>query len=189
MNLNSAKTVLFDVCTMFFGADRVIWAEQGNTKPKLPYVTIKFRDVQRSAFPIEKDGNRYYECSVPADINLYSMGKERKPSSGRSSKVYENTIVSDFMDFFNFLDSESCVDLIAGKGMDISLNSAVRDLSELENDSSYRYRAMAEVLVSFALEADGKYGISSMTSIPNDSGGGSKELAEDQEVIEEVEFE
>ena len=136
-----------------------------------------------------KDGSRYYECSVPVDINLYSTGKEVKLSSGKSSKVYENTVVGDLMDFFNFLDSESGTDLIASKGMDISLNTDIRDLSELENDSSYRYRAMAEVVISFAMEADGEYGISSMPDIPNASGGGSEELSGDQEVIEEVEFE
>ncbi len=64
-----------------------------------------------------------------------------------------------------------------------------RDLSFLENETAYRYRAMAEYAVSFVIQADGAYGIGGM-EIPNSSGGGTKEMAETPiEAIKEVEIE
>ena len=188
MNLSEAKRALFSVCVMFFGADKVIWAEQGNTKLKPPYITLKFRDVERTAFPIEKDGERYYECSVPADINLYSSGKEMKTVGEKTIKVYENIATSDLMDFFNFLDSDEVTDMLDNEGVSVLLNSDVRDLSELEHESGYRYRAMAEVTISYAFEANGKYGISSMKEIPNSSNGGTKDMDKGVDEVGKVEI-
>ena len=65
--------------------------------------------------------------------------------------------------------------------------SPVRDLTDLQNDSRYRYRAMAEFTVSFAQEAGGPFGLRNGSEYSNSSGGGTDEQvhAEDY-VIEDV---
>ena len=80
-------------------------------------------------------------------------------------------------DFFSYLDSEKVVDVLADNGMDISLEGPIRDLTNLQNDSKFRYRAMAEATVSYAQEADGVFGVQGI-EIPNPSGGGTREMQE-----------
>ena len=41
MNMESVESVIYDVTAEFFHGATVIWAEQVNTKPDLPYVTLK----------------------------------------------------------------------------------------------------------------------------------------------------
>lgn len=178
MNLEEAKEVLYDITAMFFHGAAVIWAEQTTTKPNPPCVILKMGGIQRSAFAlVGEEGNRYYPCRTTAEINLYTKGK---PVTVRDHVTgnYANTATSDIMDFFNFVESEEVTNRMAGKGIEITLIPPVRDLTALLNDSKYRYRAMAEATVTFAQEADGLYGISSMPQAPNYSGGGTGEMTE-----------
>ncbi len=190
MNLEMVKEVLYDIASMFFGQAVVIWAEQVNTKPVPPYVSLKVGNLNRTRFPlISEDGSRYYPCSTAMEINLYTKGKPISRQENATGN-FMNTAVSDLNDFFQFVESEEITDLLAGKGMDVLLILPVRDLTGLENDSRYRYRAMAEATVSFPQEADGRYGIGGMPDAPNDSGGGSAEMAETEgSVIERIEIE
>ena len=65
----------------------------------------------------------------------------------------------------------------------------IRDLTSLQNDSKYRYRAMAEYAVTFVEEAGGRYSLSGMTAAPNSSGGGTEEMVrEPVGVIEDFEL-
>ena len=90
------------------------------------------------------------------------------------------------MQFFVYLESEAAVDKLSLAEIDILLNPPVRDLTILQNDSRYRYRAMAEATVSFMLDANGAYGISG-ANIPNPSGGGTEEMSgKNIEPIKEV---
>ena len=41
MNLAMVKEVLYDIASMFFQGAPVIWAEQMNTKPTPPYITLR----------------------------------------------------------------------------------------------------------------------------------------------------
>lgn len=189
MTLEGLKDILFDVTDSFFKGATVIWTEQINTKPSCPYVTIKTNGIQRTGFPIiDNDGNRYYPCSTTLEINLYTKGRAVAVGNQQTGN-YVNTATSDLADFFSYLDSDEGVDMLAGYGINISLMPPVRDLTDLQNDSKYRYRAMAEATVSFAQEADGPYGIGGRT-MPNASGGGTSAMAEAEEIdIEEVEIE
>lgn len=189
MNLDEVKETLYDIAAMFFKGATVIWTEQINTKPPLPYVTLKVGGIQRTSFPIvDEDGNRYYPCRTTAEFNLYTKGKPATIGDNVTGN-FMNTATSDMMDFFNFVESDNITDILAGKGMDTSLLPPVRDLTDLQNDSRYRYRSMAEATVSFVEEADGPYGIGSMSAVPNISGGGTLEMAEAiTETIEEVEI-
>lgn len=189
MNLAEVKEKLYDWTEMFFRGAAVIWFEQINTKPTLPYVTLKCGGAGRSAFPVDDgEGRRVYQAKTTWEVNLYTKGQPVTVGEGVTGN-HANTAVSDLTEFTVFLDSENMVDIIAGYGMDVTLTPPVRDLSDLQNDSKYRYRAMAEFSVSFVQEADGPYGAGGMPLVPNSSGGGTKEMADAvTETIEEVEI-
>lgn len=186
MNLEEVKEKLYDLTDMFFKGATIIWTEQMNTKPPLPYVTLKVSGIRRNSFPIvNEEGIRYYQCSTTLEINLYTKGKAVMVGKNVTGN-YVNTAVSDMNDFCNFLESEKIVDILAGYGMDIMLIPPVRDLTELQNDSKYRYRSMAEFKISYAEESDGPFGLSGMLEI-NQSGGGTKEMIEaEKNVIDNV---
>ncbi len=189
MNLEEVKEVLYDITAMFFHGAAVIWAEQINTKPPLPYITLKIGSIQRTAFPfIAADGGRYYPCQTTLEINLYTKGRPVTVEAHVTGN-YANTAAPDLMDFFNFAESEEITDMMAKKGIEVTLIPPVRDLTALLNDSKYRYRAMAEAAVTFVQEADGRYGINGISAAPNSSGGGTPEMAEAViETIKEVEI-
>lgn len=190
MNLNETREVVREVVSRFFAGATVIWAEQVNTKPSLPYATIKFGAVERRLYPVEDPSiGRCYHCSTTAEVNLYTEGK---PLGGSVNAIRNsaNTAVSDLLEFTNFVESEAVLDLLAGYRIEMSLIPPVRDLAALENDRKYRYRAMAEFTVTFVMEASGWYGIGGMPDAPNFSGGGSQEMADEPyEIIEDAEIE
>lgn len=188
MNLEEAKESLYDITAMFFRGAAILWAEQINTRPAPPCVTLKMGALQRNAFPlVDEEGSRYYSCRTTAEINLYTMGKPITVKDNVTGN-YANTATSDLMDFFNFVESEEITDKLAGKGIEVTLIPPVRDLTVLLNDSKYRYRAMAEAAVTFAQEANGLYGIGGMPDVPNYSGGGEAEMvAEEIADIEGIE--
>ncbi len=189
MNLAEVKERLYDLTDMFFKGATVIWSEQINTKPPVPYITLKTGGVSRPSFPVEDgEGRRVYQAKTTWEVNLFTKGQPITAGEGVTGN-YANTAVSDLTEFTNFLDSEEIVGIIAKYGMDITLMPPVRDLSDLQNDSKYRYRALAEFSVSFVQEAYGPYGIGGMPLAPNSSGGGTKEMADAvTETIEEVEI-
>ena len=190
MNLVEVKDFLYEVTAQFFVGASIIWAEQINTKPTLPYVTLKCGNVTRTAYPmIDGEDRRVYQLNIPLEVNLYTKGKPITVGEGVTGN-YVNTATSDLMEFANFVESEAITDMIAEKGMDISLRPPIQDLVAFENDVSFRYRAMAEFTVSFAQEANGTYGLGGMPQIPNSSGGGIHTMTEKEDyVIESIEIE
>lgn len=190
MNLAEVKEKLYDLTAKFFVGATIIWVEQINTKPPIPYVTLKCGGINRTSFPVDDgEGRRIYQEKTTLEVNIYTKGQPITVQEGVTGN-YVNTATSDLMDFANFLESEDITDIIAGYGMDVSLMPPVRDLTDLQNDRSFRYRAMAEFTVSFAQEASGPYGIGGMPLAPNSSGGGTKKMVDAiAETIETVEIE
>ncbi len=190
MTLEKVKEQICKITEFYFTGATVLWAELANTKPPLPYVTLKIGHLDRTAFPIEEETEereRSYQCSTILEVNLYT--RESMITEEKVTGSYANTALSDLTSFTNFLESEEITDRLAKDGIAISLMPPARDLSFLENETAYRYRAMAEYAVSFVIQADGAYGIGGM-EIPNSSGGGTKEMAETPiEAIKEVEIE
>ncbi len=178
MNLDEVREILYDLTESFFKGATVIWAEQINTKPPIPYVTLKTGGVSRTLFPVDDgESGRVYQAKTTWEVNLFTKGQPMAAREGIMGN-HVNTAVSDLTEFTNFLDSEEIVGIIAGHCMDVMLVPPVQDLTDLQNDSKYRYRAMAEFTVSFAQEANGPYGIGGVPLVPNSSGGGTKEMAE-----------
>ena len=180
MNLNEAKEAFRAVTARFFAEASVRWAEQIGTVPAPPYLTLKFGSVERRAFPVQDPAiGRCYHCHTVAEVNLYTKGKPLTAGKNTTTN-YANTALSDLMEFSSYLESDGVVDELAEQPMDVSLKGPVRDLSSLENDRQYRYRAMAEYDVSFVMEAEGRYAISATPDTPNCSGGGTKALKEEE---------
>ncbi|WP_313579957.1 hypothetical protein [Lacrimispora sp.] len=188
MNQSQVKNKLFELTSMFFQGATVAWVEQTMTKPVVPYVTLRTGNINKTLFPCHDEaGDRYYPCSTIAEINLYTKGRPRTVAEGVTGN-YENTATSDLMEFVKFLESGEIQNRIAAANMDIQLNPPIRDLTELLNDSKYRYRAMAEFTVSYMEKASGRYGVSDCMYIPNYSGGNTREFtAASQYEIKEVE--
>lgn len=177
MNAIDIKEKLYDVARLFFPKIDIVWAEQTNTKPEIPYLMLRLGDINRRAFPVEDDDvGRCYHCSTVAEVQLYTNGMTISAAKSATTN-YVNTATSDLMDFANFMESEAVLDLLSDPGIEMSLMPPVRDLSSLENDRKYRYRAMAEFTVTFVEKANGWYGIGGMPVIPNSSGGGTGDMA------------
>lgn len=194
-SLTEARERLYDVVEMFFGGVSIIWTEQINTRPEPPYVTLKTGGIKKAVFPIIDDGKRFYQCETTVEINLYTRGKPQKVGE-KTTGNYINTATSDLMDFVTFLESEPITDTLASDGLCVMTQGPVRDLTGLHDGGQYRYRAMAEFSVTFALPADGRYGVSGDRELPNPSGGGTAQMAEtadefieDAEIIETIEKE
>ena len=189
MNLTEVRERLYDAAALFFGEASVIWAEQVGTKPEPPCVTLKMGSLSRTAFHVEDgEGVRSYQCSTTAEVNLYTRGKPVTEEKGATGNCI-NTATTDLMEFSNFLESEAMLDFFTGCDMSVLLVPPIRDLTSLQNDSKYRYRAMAEYAVTFVEEAGGRYSLSGMTAAPNSSGGGTEEMVrEPVGVIEDFEL-
>lgn len=193
MNLSEAKNRIYEIVSMFFEGATVLWSEQTATKPPVPYVTIRTGSLNKTLFACndEESGKKYYLFSTILELNLYTKGRPVNAGSETNNITinYENTALDDMMDFIKFLESDAVLDLVTEYGLDIQLNPPVRDLSELMNDTKYRYRSMAEFTVSYTEAAEGWYGISGNTQIPNSSGGGNQAFADAESyVIKEVEI-
>lgn len=177
MDLEAVKGAVYDMTALFFGGATVIWAEQVNTVPALPYVMLKMGSLHRNALIlVDDDGERYYQCDTTVQIDLYTRGRPVTVGDGVTGN-YANTAVSDMMDFFSFVESERITDRMSEMGISIALMPPVRDLTGLQNDSKHRYRSMAEASVSFLMSADGGYGLSGMSIVPSPSGGGTADMA------------
>lgn len=186
MNLDSVKEKLYDIVAMFFPEATVIWAEQANTVPHPPYVTLKMNGIHRTAFPVvDGDGRRSYHCSTIFEVNLFTRGRLAGAERNGTSS-FANTAMQDIMDFCSFVESEEISDIISQAGMDVALLSPVKDLSSLMNGIMYRYRAMAEFRVTFVQSAGGAVATAEMPAIPNSSGGGNADLNNEEHTIEDV---
>ena len=187
MTLEDVKSMIYDITAEFFCGATVIWAEQINTKPETPYITLKLGGIRKTLFPLVNGDERDYSCSTTLEVNLYTKGKAITVAE-RVTGNYINTATSDLFDYFSFIESDVIVDRLAEYGLDITLEPPIRDLTALQNDSKYRYRAMAEATVSFIQNANGPYGVGGRT-LPNASGGGTVEMSNTiTDIIEEADI-
>lgn len=180
------KQVLYELVARYHPGAMVVWEKTKGVTPTPPYITLKYSNLNRSAFALsdEEGEHKYYNYDFTYEINLYTVG--RKVSTG-SRVYYENTAVEDLEEFVRFLDSEEITNELERKNVTIVFNPPVRDLSELIGDTKFHYRSMCEFTVSFVGMADGAYGVFGSKSVPNPSGGGLKEFTEAETPgIEEV---
>lgn len=190
MRLGEVKQLLYETVVRYHPGAMVVWEKTKGVTPRPPYITLGYRNLERSQFTLEdEDGaHRYYNYSFTFEINLYTAGRELRVN-GSGSGAYENTALEDMEEFVRFLDSPATTDDLARGGITVIVNPPIRDLSEVIGDTRFNYRSMAEFTVTFTGTADGWYGISGKDEIPNPSGGGTAKMAESiDEFIEEAEI-
>lgn len=178
MNMVDLKDTLYDLVSEFYRGATAIWTEQTATKPPYPYITLKTNGLEKTSFPVESEsGDRAYPCSTILELNLYTKGMPVQTGEMQTNNTI-NTAVPDLADFVLYLESDEIVDALASKNVSVELQGKIRDLSDLQNDKSYRYRSFAEFTVSFTMSATGAYGISAMKPNINSSGGGDETKAD-----------
>ena len=176
MNINGVRDAVYEIVSRYFAGATVAWGETNMTKPRLPFVTLKFGDVRRALWPNKRyiDGVAYYDypSQVKLTMNLFTRGK--KDPQLDSSAIREDTSENDMMEFLNFVNSDWFISWENGKNIYIRPEGPVRNVSALTNDTNWEYRAMAEFMVAYTEEASGATTVWSQ----NPSGGGSDELAD-----------
>ena len=185
MTIEDVKQFLLNIVQMYHPNAMVVWSKTGGVKPKSPYISLSYSNLERSAFPIvDEAGDNYYNYSMIFEINLYTVGKQVRIGN---QSYYENTAVEDLDEFVRFLDSEGITELTEKNNVAILKNSPIRDLSGLIGDAKFNYRSMAEFVVSWTDKASGKYGVQNRPEVPNSSGGGMSVFTEATiDFIEEV---
>lgn len=191
MTVGEARKYLLDLTANYFGDGHVFFAENKMVQRAAPYITVKFSDINigwsknREYDPGLGCFRDFWEASTKAEVNLYTAGKNI--AGVAQAPVYENTALEDMSEFIKYLDSETIQDDIDAHDINISLSGGIRDLSYLVNDSTYRFRVMAEFSVTFTDSAYGKFGQCGI-ELPNPSGGGNEDMAVHEESIEQIEI-
>lgn len=186
MTISQAKQAVFDFVQSFFEDGTVAFEDQKMVRLPVPYITLKFLNINKQTFANKSDGITYWEMKATVSMNIYTQGKE--VSVGDSS-YYENSAQDDLMDFIKFMESDGSTEILSNKNISIMLkDNSIKDLSMLLNDTTYRYRAYAEFDVTFTDEQSGVRGQELVEVVPNSSGGGKVEYVKGEYYIEEAEI-
>ena len=190
MTIGEAKKYVRDFVAGYFGDSHVSFAEQKQTRPTVPYITLRFgkSGKKRGKITMFDDKDQCYkdfwQRKISLEINLYTAG--RNVAEKGYDPVYENTCIEDMEDFISYIMSDYGSDELVSHDVAIVQEGDVQDLSALLNDSSYRYRSMAQFYVLFTDCSFGKYGQNGVLTIPNPSGGGTKDMIADSDTIEKI---
>lgn len=177
MGFKEMKTAMFDCATSFFG-DHVVFSEQKMAKQGAPLITLKFGNVRRKLHPVtnyimESDDDLTMEFQMQADmeVNLFTQGRKI------GGETYENTALSDLTDFVNYIESVNAIQRWSELDLTVQLmDGTLNDLSEIINETRFRYRARAVFRVYYVETTYGPWGQGGTTA-PNASGGGNDQLS------------
>lgn len=195
MKVNQLKSVLYEWIKSYWSEATVIWGSVSKVEPHSPFIVLNLETVNRSFHPVTliRDGIAYYgyPSEVTLQIDLFTRGKENEVEGGT---YYENTALSDMLDFFNYLNSVATIEWSSKYNISIEPVNGVQDLTQVVNDSQWQYRSMLEINVAFMQWTADYYGVLNEDSIifdkdgmpigvdtskwkQTDSGGGSEKLA------------
>jgi hypothetical protein len=181
MNLNECKNEIYSLISEYWGGATVIWGSQRLvTTPKPPLVVLQvIGTIKRPTFPIKTTDNdgeivTTYQNNFMLQIDLYTeSGNLNYPDSP------ENTAMSDLQNFCCYMDSQKAIDWCYKNDIQFYNDIGVTDLTDIINDTQYRYRAMCQYNVSFTQNSKGYANISPTNGKwqQTKSGGGTQELA------------
>lgn len=170
MTIEEVKAKIREVAASYFTPESVFFAEQKMSAKAVPMITLTFGDLTKTFHPIvENDSNpeeRVMTWTVKSllDIDVFTQGKP-------IGNNFKNTAVSDLQDFIYFLESDEIIDELSEYGITILPQTGVRNISELFNDTKFRYRANTQFMVVFTEATGGPYN-SRYHVVPDSSGGG-----------------
>lgn len=153
MNFREAKKYSRHIVAAYYGDGHVFYAEQKMTKKPAPYVTVKFNGLGKSRTKITKYDKEsqcnkdYWQANTKMELNLYTLGKNIAPDG--MEEQYENTAVEEIDDFVKYLVSDAISDSMVINDVVIALDGNIHDLTFLLHESQFRYRAMAEFVITF----------------------------------------
>ena len=190
MTIDEMQERMLNILAGYYRNNHVFHASQKMPRFPNPYINIKFYKHKKTSSPIcrfdeqEQCYKNYWTAHMYADINLYTKGENI--NKGKGTAVYKDTSMGDLEDFLLYLSSDEMVDALAIEGLTIE-TSDVEGLGGLVNDNStFNYRAMTTIGISFTESAYGKYNKLGIGIIPNASGGGSEALLEASDIIETI---
>ena len=177
MNIEEVKAKLYEVTSWFWKDGTVYFAETKMSAPKPPEVTLRFGDLTKTYHPIVEDNKdpdkivRHWTGQTVMTVDVYTNGKPK-------GNNFINTAVNDLQEFVYWLESDEIIDELMMYNITLMpMNTGVRNLSELINDTKYRYRANMDIQVFFEEKTMGPYNMRGKTA-PNASGGNKKEYVD-----------
>lgn len=176
MTLDELRKYMMTVVSGYFTNGTVFYADQKMSKHPEPYITLKFNNVARKAFPIvtsaEGKITTHFDYHEEMEINLFTKGKLVGADN------YENTSMSDLMDFIDYIESNKMTDELDSHNVTMLLMDGYpKDLSGIINETLYRYRSNVVFRISCGHDVTGMYGQSNKT-VPNPSGGGKQQYVD-----------
>lgn len=176
MTIEEVKDKIHDVAASFFDPKSVFFAEQKMSAKAVPMITLTFGDLTKTLHPIIENDSfpeervMVWTVSSLLDIDVFTMGRPK-------GNNFINTAVSDLQDFIYFLESDEIIDELSMYGITLLPQTGVRNISELFNDTKFRYRANTEFMVNFTEATGGPYN-SRNHVVPSPSGGGRQEYVD-----------
>lgn len=190
MTIDEMQERVLNILAGYYGKNHVFHSSQKMPRFPNPYINIKFYKHRKTSSPIcrfdeqEQCYKNYWTAHMDADINLYTKGENI--NKGKETAVYKDTSMGDLEDFLLYLSSDEMMDALTAEGLTVE-TADIESLSGLVNDNStFNYRAMTTIDISFTESAYGKYNQLGIGIIPNASGGGSEALLEASDTIETI---
>ncbi len=157
MNIGELKKKLYELTALYFKGASVVWGSTRTVKPNAPLVVLNIGGITRPYQPVTQTVNGILRDGYPSktvlQIDLYTKGAIINTALGVTAS-YDNTAVNDLMEFINFINSAYVDEWSEINDISLLANQ-VQDLTGIINDTTWEYRAMAEVEVGFTQTAVG----------------------------------
>jgi len=173
MTTEEFMDIIFDLVSDYFSTARVMWGSTAAVRPGDPLVTLQMGDVVRTFQPISiiRGGVPMdcYPSNTVVQVDLFTTGRKLNDTPGVTSSNL-NTAVSDLTAFLNYIGSQAVTDWCDKHDVAIATNM-VRNLTGVVSDTSWDYRAMTELEISFTQTAVGHAGVMFDNGVPFHSSG------------------
>ena len=168
MTQSELKQKLYDLVSLYFSGANIVWGKIRLVNPNAPQVTLNMGTVTRLYHSIGTDVGgvpiKSYPSRTTLQIDLNTRGAGLNHEGSKTSAM-ENTAVNDLIAFLNFLGSDYVDNWTLTNDISIMTNQ-VHDLTQLVNDVSWDYRAMAELEIGFMENAAGFTGVNYEGGMP-----------------------
>ena len=161
MTQSELKGKLYDLVAAYFATldakGNIVWGKTKPVNPNSPMVSLGLAQVLRPYRPARRYVDGIVHDSYPSGtvlrVDLFTKGAPTTDEPNVTAR-YENTAVNDLSDFANFLNSVYADHWSGRNGITIRTRT-VQDLTAINNETSWQYRALLEVDVGFMQNAAG----------------------------------
>ena len=171
MTQSELKEKLYDLVAVYFASldpGNIVWGKTKPLKPNSPMVSLGLAQVQRPYRPARQYVDGVIPDSYPSStilrIDLFTKGAPTTDKPNVTAQN-ENTAVNDLSDFANFLNSVYVDHWCGNSGVSLRART-VQDLTAINNETSWQYRALLEIDVGFMQNATGHTATSFEGGVP-----------------------